>query len=215
MVVTIIGSFLLGYLCYYIVSCYIRLIILNVERPQRLLGVKMLVEKVSETRKSAWYTFRYSIIFIFANISWFSCSNYSFITARINRRIPVKETRKQKLKNSKRMFGYLCEALIELNQVFSLPVLVFLTLRLISTAFSLYVAINGLVNANNLTFRALVPAFATISAVGLFSILIVFRAADLPIIQVRDEENIALNKYDWSNNFPNRCENFARGSLVF
>ncbi|XP_046636099.1 putative gustatory receptor 28b [Daphnia pulicaria] len=153
MIVMVMGSFLLCYLCYYIVSCYIRLIILNLERPQRLPEVEMLVEKVSETRKTAW--------------------------------IPVMDTRKQKLKNSQRMFGYLCEALVEMNQAFSFPVLIFLTLRLISSAFSLYVAISGLLNANNLIFRALVPAFAMISIVGLFGILIVFRAADLPIIEMR------------------------------
>jgi hypothetical protein len=102
----------------------------------------------------------------------------------------VKDTGKQKLKNSKRMFGYLCEALVELNKAFSFPALVFLTLRLISSAFSLYVAISGLLNADNLIFRALIPAFAMISIIGLFGILIVFRAADLPIIQVRDETNV-------------------------
>ncbi|EFX66300.1 hypothetical protein DAPPUDRAFT_116535 [Daphnia pulex] len=154
MIVMVMGSFLLSYLCYYIVSCYIRLIMSNLERLQRLSEVEMLVEMVSETRKTAW--------------------------------IPMSYTRKQKLKNSKRMFGYLCEALVELNQAFSFPVLIFLTLRLISSAFSLYVAISGLLNANNLILRALVPSFATISIIGLFGILIVFRAADLPIIQMRE-----------------------------
>lgn len=48
------GSFFLNYLCYLIVSCYIRLIALNMERPQRLL-VDMPMENISvETMKTAW-----------------------------------------------------------------------------------------------------------------------------------------------------------------
>ncbi len=185
MIVMVMGSFLLSYLCYYIISCYIRLIILNLERPQRLPEVEMLVEKVSETRKTAWYigsTFfknEYQLIFMLQ-------SNFHL---SVNCRIPVKDTRKQKLKKSKRMFEFLCEALVELNKAFSFPVLIFLTLRLISSAFSLYVAISGLLKADNLIFRALVPAFAIITIVGLFGILIVFRAADLPIIQVSQRRN--------------------------
>jgi hypothetical protein len=54
MIVMVMGSFLLSYLCYFIVSCYIRLIALNLERPQRLPEVEMRLENVSETRKTAW-----------------------------------------------------------------------------------------------------------------------------------------------------------------
>lgn len=43
------GSFFLNYLCYLIVSCYIRLIALNMERPQPLL-----VDIPVETMKTAW-----------------------------------------------------------------------------------------------------------------------------------------------------------------
>lgn len=173
MIAMITSSFLLGYLCYYIVACYIRLIAFNVERPKRLLQVELDVEKVS--RKTAWY------IKIFGTPNWFNvpichCHCIDF---------RMKAAGKQKLVNSKRMFGHLCQALIELNEVFSFPVLVFLTLRLISSAFSLYVAIYGLVNAHNLFFRSVVPTFATLSTLGLVSILIIFRTADLPIIQVR------------------------------
>jgi hypothetical protein len=102
------------------------------------------------------------------------------------------DTGKKQLRKSKIMFGHLCQALIELNKVFSIPVLVTLTLRLISSAVSLYVAIYGLMNAHNLFFRALVPSFATLSTLGLFTVFIIFRTADLPIIQVKESKEIFM-----------------------
>lgn len=92
---------------------------------------------------------------------------------------------KYKLKRSKRLFGDLCKALTELNQVFSLPSLVFLTLRLISSAFSLFVTIYGTLRTNNAFIQDLAPACAVNFTTGFLSILIVLRAIETPMIEVR------------------------------
>lgn len=90
---------------------------------------------------------------------------------------------RDQLRKSKRLFGYLCASLIELNKVFSLPALVFLTTRLLSTAFCLYILIYSLMNANSFLLM-LSPVVATFSIVNLINIVALFLATDLPIIQV-------------------------------
>ena len=99
---------------------------------------------------------------------------------------------KYKLRNSKRIFGYLCEAITDLNQVFSFPALIFLTLRLVSSAFSLYITIYGLMNTKNEFLQVLIPACVTSSTVGFLSVLVVLKATESPIIQVRDSETFIL-----------------------
>ncbi len=81
------------------------------------------------------------------------------------------------------MYGHVCDALAELNAVFSFPATAFLCLRLISSAFSLYVSIYGILNSNTF-LKSVVPATITFGIIGFLSILIVFNAADMPIKQV-------------------------------
>ena len=90
---------------------------------------------------------------------------------------------RDQLRKSKRLFGYLCESLIEMNKVFSVPVLIFLTTRLISIAFCLYIIIYSLLNANSFLLK-LIPIVITFCIVSLVNILCLFLAADLPINQV-------------------------------
>lgn len=97
---------------------------------------------------------------------------------------------KYKLRHSKRMFGYLCEAITNLNQVFSYSVLVFLTLRLVSSAFSLYIIINGLMNNNNEFFKVLIPACVANSIVSFLSVFVVLKATESPNVQVRQKTNL-------------------------
>lgn len=94
-----------------------------------------------------------------------------------------------KLKLSKKAFCYLCNALTELNDIFSLPALLFLVLRLISTAYCLYITIYGLLS-NNPFLQKLAPQTAAFALIGFVNILVVFRAADMPINQVG-----RVNKY--------------------
>ena len=74
-----------------------------------------------------------------------------------------------------------------MNAVFSFPSIVFLLLRLLSSAFSLYVTIYGIINSNEF-LQSIVPATATFSVIGFLTILVVFHAADMPIIQVVNEK---------------------------
>ncbi|KAK4018993.1 hypothetical protein OUZ56_001028 [Daphnia magna] len=92
---------------------------------------------------------------------------------------------KYKLKQSKRIFGDLCKTLSELNKVFSLPSLVFLTLRLISSAFSLYVTIYGSLRTDNAFIQALAPACAVSFTTGFLSILVVLKGIETPILEFK------------------------------
>lgn len=122
---------------------------------------------------------------------------------------------KYKLKQSKRIFGDLCKTLSELNKVFSLPSLVFLTLRLISSAFSLYVTIYGSLRTDNAFIQALAPACAVSFTTGFLSILVVLKGFEMPILEVRlfyHFYNIIIELYKLSFDSSNI---FARKSLAF
>lgn len=93
---------------------------------------------------------------------------------------------KYKLRHSKRTFGYICKAIADFNDVFSIPALIFLILKLVSSAFSLYATIYGVMNTSNDFLQSLIPEFVTCSIFGFLSVLLVLTATELPIIQVRD-----------------------------
>ncbi|KAI9565951.1 hypothetical protein GHT06_009749 [Daphnia sinensis] len=156
MVMMLMSSFLLVYFCYYIVACYIRLVALDMKRPFQLSPVEKITGAKAKT------------------IAWMQVNDTKTVLSW-----------KYKWKQSKRMFGDLCKALSELNEVFSLPSLVFLTLRLISSAFSLYVTIYGSLRTNNAFIQALAPACAVNFTTGFLSILVVLKGIETPIIEFK------------------------------
>lgn len=90
---------------------------------------------------------------------------------------------KNKLKKNKKIFEYICEAMAELNSVFSVPALVVVTLRMISLSVGLYVVIYGVVSGNKF-MKNIVPASFLFSIVGFLNTVTVFSAIDYPINQV-------------------------------
>lgn len=119
---------------------------------------------------------------------------------------PVSEQRigealtvRNKLKRSRKIFGYLCTAIVDLNNIFALPAFILLSLRLISTSICLCITIIGLMS-NNVVLIKLVPATATFCLVGVLSILLVCIAADLPVKQVNTERDIEKLRTGLGNN---------------
>lgn len=101
-----------------------------------------------------------------------------------------------KLRQSKKAFCYLCNALTELNNTFSIPALLFIVFRLISTAYCLYITIYSSLS-NNPFLQKLAPQTASFAVIGFANMLFIFRAADLPITQVSGVKNIPSNyKYN-------------------
>ena len=92
--------------------------------------------------------------------------------------------RKMKIKKAKKSFEYLCDALTELNMVFSFPVFLSLMARVFLSSFALYVSVYGIMSDNEFLKRVL-PQTTTVCFVGCANIFIVLRSADLPINQVR------------------------------
>lgn len=90
---------------------------------------------------------------------------------------------KEKLKKSKKIFGHLCLALAELNHVFSLPAFIYLSLKMVSSAFYLYIVIYGLISDNEF-LRKMVSAATVFCLLGFGFIITVCCAAELPMNQV-------------------------------
>ena len=92
------------------------------------------------------------------------------------------------LKQSAHIFNYLCQASAELNCIFSIPVLLMLTLRLVSATTYSYFFIYSIVQSNevvkNMNMTSLIPVFAIMILLDWTLILVILSAADTPIYQV-------------------------------
>lgn len=98
-----------------------------------------------------------------------------------------------KIKQSQQMFVYLCTALMELNKVYSLPVFIFVLLRLISSSVCLYESVYIWISGNEF-LEKLIPAMSTYWFVGFFNISIIACAADSPINEVKAIKLVLLTQ---------------------
>ena len=87
------------------------------------------------------------------------------------------------LKQSAQIFNYLCQASSELNCILSIPILLTLTLRLVSSTSSSYFLIYSIIQSNE--FLKIMTSFMPIMILLDWTlILVILSAADMPIYQV-------------------------------
>lgn len=98
------------------------------------------------------------------------------------------------------MFVYLCTALMELNKVYSLPVFIFVLLRLISSSVCLYESVYIWISGNEF-LEKLIPAMSTYWFVGFFNISIIACAADSPINEVKAIKLVLLTQSCFTTQF--------------
>ena len=94
------------------------------------------------------------------------------------------ETLTSKLRNSRRLFGELCQAAAALHSVFNFPVLCIIVFKLIGVVFSLFIMIYGFIKPQNQFVSVLRAGILVAFVRDFLTLLTVCHAADMPVVQV-------------------------------
>lgn len=91
---------------------------------------------------------------------------------------------KTKLRNGKRLFGELCEAIAALHTVFNFPVLLIIVTRLVIIVYSLFIIIYGFLKPREQYLNSIWMSTIFLFLRSFLMLLTVCHAADMPVVQV-------------------------------
>ena len=166
-------GFILLHLCYYIISYNISLL------------------RTDWTTNCASRNNRYKTLFskIF-NMLHLNNTFYFFISSLVEL---------DRLKENRYLFGLLCQATIELNHIFSLPALLTISTRLVTSVCNLFSIISQIIKPNPF-FESMTALLYASFLCDWAAILVFFTSADMPIKQVlhfeiKNLKILCLNMY--------------------